>query len=294
MVTTVTTTHALAEGPPGVPTPRPRHYLMCPPTYFDVVYEINPWMTAGAPVDTAKAVAQWQVLVDTYMDLGHTVDVLDPQPSLPDMVFAANGSTSVGGRVLGATFATPQRKPEAAHHVAWHRENADRLGWLAVTESEHVNEAEGDFAVLGDLVLAGYGFRTDPRGHAELADAVGMPVVSLRLVDERYYHLDTALGVLDDTPGRGNIAYYPKAFSEGSQEILRRLFPEAVIAADEDAEVLGLNFVSDGLNVMVPHRAEKLSAQLAERGYVPIPMDLSELLKGGGSVKCCTQELRKA
>ncbi len=272
----------------------PRHYLMCSPEYFDVVYEINPWMSAGAPVDTAQAVEQWQALVDTYRSLGHRVDLLTPQPDLPDMVFAANGATVVGGRVLGATFATPERAGEAAHHVAWHREHAAKLGWSTVVESQHVNEAEGDFAVLGDVVLAGYGFRTDPRGHAELADTVGVPVVGLRLVDPRYYHLDVALAVLDDTPGEGNIAYYPPAFSDGSQQILRRLFPEAVIADDVDAEVMGLNFVSDGLNVMVPSRAEKLSAQLAERGYAPLPIDLSELLKGGGSVKCCTQELRPA
>ena len=271
-----------------------RHYLMCAPEFFDVVYEINPWMTAGAPVDTAKAVEQWQGLVDTYRSLGHRVDLLEPQAGLPDMVYAANGSTVVNGRVLGATFATFERKPEAAHHVAWHREHAEELGWLAVRESEHVNEAEGDFAVLGDVVLAGYGFRTDPRGHAELADTVGMPVVGLKLVNPRYYHLDVALAVLDDRPGHGNIAYYPPAFSEGSQEILRRMFPDAVIAADVDAEVMGLNFVSDGENVMVPAKAEKLAAQLAERGYVPVPVDLSELLKGGGSVKCCTQELRPA
>jgi N-dimethylarginine dimethylaminohydrolase len=270
----------------------PRRYLMCAPEYFDVVYEINPWMTVGTDIDTALAVRQWQRLVDTYRSLGHGVDLLEPQPGLPDMVFAANGATVVGGRVLGARFATPERAVEAAHHVAWHREHAAELGWSAVVESEHVNEAEGDFAVLGDVVLAGYGYRTDPRGHAELADTAGVPVVGLRLVDPRYYHLDVALAVLDDTPGQGNIAYYPPAFSEGSQRILRRTFPDAVIAADVDAEVLGLNLVSDGLNVVLPAEAEKLSAQLAERGYVPVPVDLSELRKGGGAVKCCTQELR--
>ncbi|GAB2690824.1 dimethylargininase [Thalassiella azotivora] len=272
----------------------PRHYLMCAPQHFDVLYEINPWMTAGTRVDHDLALTQWQTLVDTYRGLGHRVDLLEPQPGLPDMVYAANGSTVVGGRVLGARFANAERTAEAAHHVAWHRAHAAELGWESVTEAEHVNEAEGDFAVLGDVVLAGYGFRTDPRGHAELADTVGVPVVGLRLVDPRYYHLDVALAVLDDTPGAGNIAWYPPAFSAGSQAILRRMFPDAVVASDTDAEVMGLNLVSDGEHVVIPQRAEKLAAQVAERGYVPVPVDLSELLKGGGSVKCCTQELRPA
>jgi N-dimethylarginine dimethylaminohydrolase len=270
----------------------PRRYLMCPPEHFDVVYEINPWMDAATPVDTDRALSQWQGLVDTYTALGHEVHVLPAQPGLPDMVFAANGATSVDGRVLGAAFATAERTAEAAHHLAWHTEHAGLLGWDEVRVPEHTNEAEGDFAVVGDVVLAGYGFRTDPRAHAELSDTAGVPVVSLRLVDERYYHLDTALGVLDDRPGQGNVAYYPAAFSEGSRRVLERLFPEAVLADETDAEVLGLNFVSDGTSVVLPERAEKLAAQLAERGYVPVPVDLSELLKGGGSVKCCTQELR--
>jgi N-dimethylarginine dimethylaminohydrolase len=281
----------------------PRQYLMCAPEYFDVVYEINPWMDASTPVDRGLATRQWRTLVDTYRSLGHVVHELAPQPGLPDMVFAANGSTVVDGRVLGAAFATPQRAAEAAHHLAWHTEHATDMGWTQVCRPEHTNEAEGDFAVLGDVVLAGYGYRTDPRAHAELAELAGVPVVGLRLVDDRYYHLDVALAVLEDgpvlasgvgTPGRGNVAWYPPAFSPSSQAVVRRLFPEAVVAADVDAEVLGLNLVSDGTHVVVPAQAEKLAAQLAERGYVPVPVDLSELLRGGGSIKCCTQELRPA
>lgn len=272
----------------------PRHYLMCPPEHFDVAYAINPWMDVHAAVDRDLALRQWQELVDVYRSLGHRVDLLPPQPGLPDMVFAANGATVVGGRVLGARFATVQRAPEAAHHLAWHRENGARLGWTQVQAPAWVNEAEGDYAVLGDVVLAGHGFRTEPRAHTELQAAVGRPVVSLRLVDERFYHLDTALGVLDDRPGHGQVAWFPPAFDAPSQEVVRRLFPEAVEADETDAVVLGLNVVSDGVHVVLPAQAEKLAAQLAERGLVPMPVDLSELLKGGGSVKCCTQELRRA
>jgi N-dimethylarginine dimethylaminohydrolase len=274
--------------------PPSRHYLMCSPVHFDVRYAINPWMDVDVPVDRDRALRQWQQLVDTYRSLGHRVDLLQPRPDLPDMVFAANGATVVGGTVLGARFATAQRAPEAAHHLCWHRENAARLGWARVQAPVSVNEAEGDFAVLADVVLAGHGFRTDVRAHAELQAVVRRPVVSLRLVDERFYHLDTALGVLDDRPGRGQVAWFPAAFDAPSQAVVRRLFPEAVEADETDAVVLGLNLVSDGVSVVLPAQAEKLAAQVAERGLVPVPVDLSELLKGGGSVKCCTQELRPA
>ena len=135
--------------------------------------------------------------------------------------------------------------------------------------------------------MAGYGFRTDRRAHDEIAAIVGMPVVSLELVDPRFYHLDTALAVLDDT----TIAYYPPAFSDESRGELLELFPDAIEVASADAYVLGLNAVSDGLNVVLPAAATGFAEQLREAGFRPIGVDLSELLKGGGSVKCCTLEV---
>lgn len=264
----------------------PRTFLMCAPEFFTVAYAINAWMDVSTPVDTGRAVAQWWALRDAYLAHGHTVHVLDPEPGLPDMVFAANGAFSVGGVVYGARFAYAERAGEAGAHRAWYPRN----GWPEVVEPAFVNEGEGDFAYLPgpDIVLAGYGFRTDPRAHADAQDVLGRPVVGLRLVDPRFYHLDTALFVMDaDT-----VCYYPAAFSAGSQRVLARLFPDAVHADEADALAFGLNAVSDGRHIFLPAAASGLSATLAARGYVPVPIDLSELLKGGGSVKCCTAELR--
>ncbi|WP_405645601.1 dimethylargininase [Streptomyces uncialis] len=264
----------------------PRRYLMCPPAHFKVTYSINPWMDPAKPVDLPLAVAQWEDLRDRYRSLGHTVEVLEPHPELPDMVFAANGATVVDGRVLGARFAYPERVPEAAVHLDWFRDH----GWSAVQEPLHINEGEGDFAVTASYLLAGRGFRASPLSHGEAQEFFGRPVIGLDLVDPRYYHLDTALAVLDDRAD--DVMYYPGAFSPGSRAVLRRLFPDALIATGRDAEALGLNAVSDGRHVLLPQAALGLLDPLRERGYEPIGMDLSELLKGGGSVKCCTQELR--
>jgi N-dimethylarginine dimethylaminohydrolase len=263
---------------------------MCPPTYFDVSYAINPWMDPSRPVDNARAQAQWGSLVQAYRDLGHRVDLLDPVPGLPDMVYAANGATVIDGRVLQARFANPQRQAEAEHHLAWHRRHGGSYAQRAARTARAVNEAEGDFAVLSDRVLAGYGFRTSVAAHRELAGLTGRPVVSLELVDPRFYHLDVALTVLDDRTD--HIAYYPPAFSAASRQTLAELFPDALIADDADAHVLGLNCVSDGLHVFVPAGADHLMGELVAAGYEPLPIDLSELLRGGGSVKCCTQEIR--
>ena len=270
------------------PGATPRHYLMCEPTHYTVSYRINPWMDPQRVTDTDLAVRQWRTLRDTYLELGHTVETIDPIPGLPDMVYAANGATVVDGVVYSARFRYPERAAEGPAYQKWF---ADR-GFVTHT-AEQVNEGEGDLLVVGDLILAGTGFRSDRASHAELQELVGRPVISLELVDDRYYHLDTALAVLSSDPASPQVAYYPPAFSPGSRAVLERLFPDAVIATDDDAAALGLNAVSDGLHVVVAPRATHLAGELRDRGYTPIPVDTSELLKGGGGAKCCTLEIRR-
>jgi N-dimethylarginine dimethylaminohydrolase len=260
---------------------------MCPPEHFAVEYAINPWMDTAVAVDAALALRQWHLLRTTLTGLGHAVHVLDPQPGLPDMVYAANGAFSVDGTVYGARFRYPQRAAEAAAHQVFYRGGA----W-AFADALHVNEGEGDFAYLpgayGGLILAGYGFRTEPAAHAEAQELLGRPVISLKLVDPAFYHLDTALAALDDR----HVTYYPEAFSAASQRILRQLFPDAVIADRGDAEAFGLNLVSDGRHVILNTEAVGMADKIRAAGYVPVPVELSELKRGGGSVKCAVAELR--
>lgn len=261
---------------------------MCAPEYFAVEYAINPWMDPTNPVDVELAVKQWEVLRETLTGLGHTVYTLDPVPGLPDLVYAANGGFSVDGVVYGAQFRYAQRIPEAAVHRAFYH---DRPGYRFVAPKQ-TNEGEGDFAYLpaayGGLVLAGYGFRTEPAAHSEAQDVLGRPVVSLRLVDPRFYHLDVALAALDDA----NVVYAPAAFSPSSQRVLAQLFPNAVLADESDALAFGLNLVSDGRHVVLSAQAEALAERIGAAGYLPVPVELGELRKGGGSVKCCVAELR--
>jgi len=264
-------------------TATPRRYLMCRPTHFDVVYSINPWMQPGKPTDTGLALLQWDRLRRLYLRLGHRVEVIEPVPGLPDMVFAANAATVVGGRVLSARFRHAERAAEAPAYLRWFRERG-----YPVREAEHVNEGEGDYLVTGERILAGTGFRTDTSSHAEAQRFLGLPVVTLTLVDPRFYHLDTALAVLDHE----EVMYYPPAFSADSRAVLRELYPDAILGTDADAEVFGLNAVSDGRHVVLPHQATGLIAQLRDRGFVPVGVDLSEFLKSGGSAKCCTLEIR--
>src|SRR5277367_4849866 len=261
---------------------RIRHYVMTPPQFFAVDYAINPWMDTNTPVDAAVAVAQWEHLRDTYLRLGHVIDLVAPVPGLPDMVYAANGGLILNGTAVVARFKYLQRQHESIAYADWMRSQ----GYTPV-QTQHVNEGQGDLLPVGETILAGTGFRTDPRAHAEIAEIFGRPVVSLQLVDPRFYHLDTALSVLDDA----TIAYYPPAFTESSRAQLETLFPDAIVVESADAYVFGLNVVSDGRHVVHPRAAVGFAGQLSHAGFEPIGVELSELLKGGGSVKCCTLEV---
>jgi N-dimethylarginine dimethylaminohydrolase len=259
-----------------------RHYVMTPPRFFAVDYAINPWMDTTTPVDASAAVAQWQRLYDLYLDLGHSVDLVDPVPGLPDMVFAANGGLIIDGTAAVARFKYAERKQESAAYAAWLSSQG-----LLPRQTRHVNEGQGDLLPVGDDILAGYGFRTDLRAHGEIAGIFGRRVISLELIDPRFYHLDTALTVLDDS----TIAYYPPAFSYVSRAHLETLFPDAIVVETADAYAFGLNAVSDGRHVVHPAAAVGFARQLLDAGFEPIGVELPELLKGGGSIKCCTLEV---
>ncbi|WP_454196537.1 dimethylargininase [Nocardia sp. Marseille-Q1738] len=261
----------------------PRRFVMCRPDYFDVTYSINPWMNPAEPVDRELAIEQWETLRATYEEYGHTVEVVPGIPGLPDMVFAANGGLIIGDRAMSACFTHPERAAEGPAYHQWFA----GAGLPNLMAAKELNEGEGDFLLVGDRLLAGMGFRSSLAAHEEVSRHFDLPVVSLELVDPRFYHLDTVLLPLDAR----TVAYYPPAFSPAARAVLAELYPDAIVATDADAAVLGLNGVCDGVNVFLSSRATDLSEALRDRGYHPVGIEMSELLKAGGAVKCCTLEI---
>ncbi|WP_460800849.1 dimethylargininase [Microbacterium sp. GXF6406] len=286
----MSTPEMTTDRPAAQRTAHRRRYLMCRPEHFTVSYTINPWMEPARPTDTARALAQWQTLYDLYRELGHEVELIEPLAGYPDMVYTANGGFVIDGRAYVPKFRFVERAGEAPAFAEWFR-----AAGFDTVEPHEVNEGEGDFLLAGDTILAGSGFRSTDHSHREVGEVFGREVVSLKLVDPRFYHLDTALTVLDPVVAPGKtpgIAYLPGAFDAAGRAILEERFPDAIRVADADGAVFGLNSASDGYNVIISPRATGFEAQLRERGYNPIMIDLSELLLGGGGIKCCTLELR--
>ena len=261
---------------------------MCPPEHYAVAYAINPWMDTAVPVDIELAVKQWDRLRETLAGLGPHRPRPPPEPGLPDMVFAANGAFSVDGAVYGARFRYPQRTAEAAAHRACYER-----GRLAVRRPGRDQRGRGRLRLRARGVR-----RPDPRPGTASAPTPAAHAEAQEVLAARSFRCVWSTRASTTSTWRwpcsttSDVAYYPAAFSPRRRGSCEQLFPDAVIADEADALAFGLNLVSDGGTWCSPPRRPGWPHKLAAAGYLPVPVELAELKKGGGSVKCCVAELR--
>jgi N-dimethylarginine dimethylaminohydrolase len=257
---------------------------MCKPTYFGIEYEINSWMHTENDVNHTIAQQQWEDLYNIYSDkLGWNVNLIEPIKGLPDMVFATDCCLIKDGKILLSNFRYPERQPETQHFEKWLHENE----YTNTKHAEHVFEGGGDNMVCGDIILAGHGFRSDVDAADEMADYFGCEVVSLKIIDPDFYHLDTSLAVLSED----TVAYYPGAIDEESREKLKRAIPNLIEATHEEAKGFGLNAVSDGKTIITSNESESLLQKYRDAGFEVIGTSILEFRKSGGGIKCLTLDL---
>lgn len=262
-----------------------KQILMCKPDYFDIEYEINPWMHLNNPVNIELAKNQWSQLYDDYKNkLNWDVRLIDPIEHLPDMVFTANGGLVIDGKVALPTFRSPERQPETEIFKKWF----ESQGFNEFFISKHDFEGEGDALSWNDHIFIGYPWRSDKASHNEIGTFFNRKVVSLQLADARFYHLDTCLTPVDNE----TIAIWNKAFTKESLSLIHELVPNVIEATDEDALAYGLNAMSDGNNVVLSDRASGLIEKYKSMNKNVFPVPISEFQKSGGGVKCLTLELR--
>jgi N-dimethylarginine dimethylaminohydrolase len=262
--------------------------LMCPPDYFTVEYVINPWMAGhedSLSIDRAKE--QWQRLRDQVSEFAEIVTI-DPDPDLPDMVFTANAGVVYGDRAIASHFMPMERRPEEVIFKKWFREN----GFELLELDEKIGfEGAGDCLLdrHGAWLWTGYGFRTEIEAHKEIEAFFDREVVSIRLTDERFYHIDTCFCPLTD----GFLMYHPPAFDYESRiKIESRIPPHKRIIVDTlDAG----NFACNAINIedrVILHRAsDPLKARLMLAGFKVHEVELTEFLKAGGSAKCLSLKI---
>jgi N-dimethylarginine dimethylaminohydrolase len=258
--------------------------LMCPPDYFGIEYEINPWMSVRVGSDAERARQQWRALYDTLREMGVSVDLIEPVPGLPDLVFTANAGLVYHSMFICSRFRYGVRQGEATHFENWARAHGFEVIELP---AGHNFEGAGDALFCGETLFAGYRFRSDVRSHQWIGERLGLEVLALELVDPRFYHLDTCF-----CPLAPDVAiYYPGAFDEYGRSVLRDRIPRLIEVAAEEAISFSCNAVVVGKTVILNDGSPKLAAMLHERGFVGFVVRLlcfSEFIKSGGSAKCLT------
>lgn len=263
-------------------------FLMCLPKYFEVSYVINHWMALHQKgICTERALQQWQGLYELISERAH-VKLMEPQPGLPDMPFTANAGLIVDNKVMVSRFLHPQRQGEEKHFQDWFSSNQFQT---------HQTPAGLNFEGAGDALLdrkdvllwMGWGYRSARAAQLHLAEYFDLEVVPLRLVDERFYHLDTCFCPLSD----GYLLYYPAAFDDQARSAIARRIPanKRIAVSEKDAMRFACNAVNIDDVVIVNQIGIDLRVALERAGFQVIETDLSEFLKAGGGSKCLTLRL---
>jgi len=262
--------------------------LMCPPDHFTVDYVINPWMAGHEDsLSLEKARSQWQTLreiVARYAD----IVTIEPHPDLPDMVFTANAGVVYGDKAIASHFMPLERRAEEPYFKQWFRDN----GFELLDLDEKIGfEGAGDCLLDrgGPWLWTGFGFRTEIEAHPMIAEYFDVELVSIRLTDERFYHIDTCFCPLTD----GFLMYHPPAFDYDSRIAIESRIPphKRIVVDTADAGNFACNAINIDDNVILNKASDPLKSRLMLAGFKVHECELSEFLKGGGSAKCLSLKL---
>lgn len=268
------------------PLPWGRSYLMCPPDYFGILYEINPWMHREVQTNRDLADEQWHNLVANLEKAGATVKIMEPVESLPDLVFAANAGLVNGRRFVVSRFRHAERQPESKYDAGWFSARGYEVTELTAGP-ESSFEGCGDVLPFGDGLIAGYGFRSDLSMHATLAQMLEVKVHPVKLIDPRFYHLDISFCPLDSRRALVN----PAAWDRQSCQIIEQLVPEPLVLELDEALTFCANSVVVGNVVIMPDCPARVGRILEGWGFDICIAPVSEFLKAGGAVRCLTLAL---
>lgn len=259
-------------------------FLMCPPEYFEVAYEINPWMSVKRNIDRDKAVSQWKKYYDLMLSLGAKVELLEPVKGLPDMVFTANAGLVFNNLFIRSNFRHPERSGEELHYEKWFRKN----GYQVRAVDRPLNfEGEGDALFMGRELYTGYHFRSDVEAHDQVSALLKNTYFALELCDKRFYHLDTCFAPLNEKTA---LVYFD-AFEPYAQLVLWETLPDPVSVPEEEAVRFACNSVAVENHVIMPEGCPQTAAKLEAKGFTVHPLDFSEFMKAGGAAKCLALSL---
>ncbi len=261
--------------------------LMCAPDHFGIEYEINPWMRMSNQSNSRQAQEQWKGLVEVLeQEVGAKIERLDPVPGLPDLVFTANAGVVFNGKAVPSRFRFPERQREEQHFIDWFTQKGYEVHLLDPTV---FFEGAGDLLGFEEVWFAGYRQRSDIRAYETLTTIFDKEILSLELVDQHFYHLDTCFCPLTG----GELLYFPPAFDQYARSVIDSRIPDSMRlpVPHEEAKRFACNAVCIDRHVVLPTGCPETYALLSAHGYQSHPVELNEFLKAGGSAKCLTLAL---
>jgi N-dimethylarginine dimethylaminohydrolase len=268
----------------------PKSFLLCPPVFFDVIDQKNPHMSGKSPVDRKLAKQQWQAFRSALEKAGCKVEIIDPQPGMEDMVFAANQvfvgfREGVGRFIVPSRMVHPSRRREVPFYVDWFRQHNFKV--IEINLDSDYLEGHGDLVWHPNWsrIYAGHGFRSTRGGIEKFSEAMAkiqVEVVPLQLGDPLCYHLDTCFCPLNDQA----VLIYPGAFSDESLGTLHSFWERThELTAEEAHQFMGNGIVVKG-DYLTPRITPRLQAVLFMEKLRPVVLDTSEFEKSGGSLFC--------
>jgi N-dimethylarginine dimethylaminohydrolase len=257
--------------------------LMCPPDFYGIEYEINPWMKRDVPSDRALALKQWNGLRSILTELGAEIRLMAPVPGLPDLVFTANAGLVWKDVVFLPNFRFGPRQGETPIDETWFQSQ----GFATEKLPETFNfEGAGDALFCGDTLYGGYIIRSTANSIQWVGKRMGCRVIPLQLVSEHFYHVDTCFcPIAEDTA-----IYYPGAFDHYAITALKSV-PRLISVVPEEAARFACNAVAIGTHVVMNAGCPQLVEALERAGFTAHATPLDEFLKAGGSAKCLTLRL---
>lgn len=276
--------------------------------YFSTEQAINPYYGADS-LDVGRAKAEHAGIRKLFEEAGIVVETTPPPTDSQDGVYTANWALVRGKKAVLARLPETRKTEEAVAEKALAKRGFDVLH---VPNNWHFS-GQGDALAFGGMLFCGKGYRSDEQAQKFAADVLGYDRVQLQTIpeldelgnpkmnavtgwpDSFFYDLDLALAIIkgpDENQG-GIIAYCPEAFTTSSQETLRRLkgFEKIEVSLEEATKGFACNLVSTGEVVIMSNRAPKLKAELEKRGLRVVSPDVTELVKGGGFIRCVSLTL---
>jgi N-dimethylarginine dimethylaminohydrolase len=253
---------------------------MCPPTYYGIEYEINPWMSRTRQSDSQLGQEQWSSLNEILRNrLTVEVSLVEPRTGLPDMVFTANAGLVWNKKFIASNFRHEVRRGEVQYFVDWFRVRGYEIFHLP---QENFFEGEGDLLMHGDLFFAGYHIRSDILSHQRVAEILEHEVLSLELTSEWFYHLDTCFCPL----GNGQALFYPPAFDAYGLKVLEEHIPTLIEVQQPEAKRFACNAIVVEKNLVMNDGCPDSRKKVESLGFSVYETPLSEFIKAGGSAKC--------